>query len=357
MKQLTLHPIYIENNDFVELHRILKSYKNQKIFLLIDENTKEFCLPLLYQMVLAHRVIIIEIQSGEVNKNIETCKIIWEELLKNQANRKSLLINLGGGVLTDIGGFVAATFKRGINFVNIPTTVLGVADAAIGGKTGVDLALFKNQIGVFTKPEAVLINSVFFKTLSIRQVNSGLAEIIKCALIADKYLWNELREKHVLQIVNWDHIIQESVRVKMDIVSKDPLETGERKLLNFGHTIGHAIETYSLKNDDDALLHGEAIAIGIICESYLSVRKNKLSEDALNEIVRYLFNHYHSYNLQSEAIEELIEFMVQDKKNTDNQINFTLISKIGKGVIDQYLGLNEIREALRFYIRYINTTD
>ncbi len=357
MNPLTLHPIHIENKDFVELHKILKSYQSQKIFLLIDENTKEFCLPFLRTKVLAFKMIVIEIKSGEINKTIRTCETIWEQLLLHQANRNSLLINLGGGVLTDIGGFVAATFKRGISFVNIPTTVLGAADAAIGGKTGVDLAMYKNQIGVFTKPEAVIINSGFFKTLPIRQVNSGLAEIIKCALIANNDLWNVLRERHVLQIMDWDHIIHESVRVKMDIVSRDPLEAGERKLLNFGHTIGHAIETYSLRNDDDALLHGEAIAIGIICESYLSVKKISLTENDLNEIVKYIFNHYHSYNLLPESIEDLIELMVQDKKNTDEQINFTLISRIGKGVIDQFVNLELIREALNFYIRYINTTD
>ncbi len=357
MNSLTLHPVLIENNDFIELHKILKKYQNQKKFLLIDENTREFCLPLIQTLVLAFKIIVIEIKSGEANKTIATCETIWEQLLNHQANRNSLLLNLGGGVLTDMGGFVAATFKRGINFVNIPTTVLGAADASIGGKTGVDLAMFKNQIGVFTMPETVLINSEFFKTLPIRQVNSGLAEIIKCALIANKDLWDELLERHVLQIMKWDRIIEESVKVKMDIVTRDPLEAGERKLLNFGHTIGHAIETYSLKNDEDPLLHGEAIAIGIICEAFISVEKLSLTHSDLNEIVKYLFNHYHSYNLLPKVIEELIELMIQDKKNTDDKINFTLISRIGEGVIDQYVELSLIRQALEFYIGHINTTD
>lgn len=354
---MNLHPIHIENDNFVELYQILKKYKNQKIFLLVDENTQKFCLPLIEQMVLAFKLIVIEIKSGEVNKTLATCEFIWKKLLESQANRNAILVNLGGGVLTDMGGFVAATFKRGIKFINIPTTVLGASDAAIGGKTGVDLAMFKNQIGVFAKPEAVLINSSFFKTLPVRQVNSGLAEIIKSALIADKKLWNVLLERHVLQIIKWDHIIHESVKVKMDIVSRDPFEAGDRKLLNFGHTIGHAIETYSLKHDENALLHGEAIAIGIICEAFISVKKLGLSDKSLKTIVRYLFNHYHAYNLESSALEELVALMVQDKKNTNDQINFTLLRNIGEGVIDQYVDLNLIKESLEFYIGHINTTD
>ena len=352
-----LHPIYFENKNFVDVQHILKSFQNQKIFLLVDENTKELCLPLLSPSLALFEVVIIEIKSGEIHKTINTCKFIWEQLLLNQANRNSLLINLGGGVLTDIGGFVAATFKRGIKFLNIPTTVLGAADAALGGKTGVDLEMFKNQVGVFTKPEAVLITSEFFKTLPIRQVNSGLAEIIKCALIADRALWDVLLEKHVLKIVKWDQIIHDSVKVKMDIVSRDPYEAGERKLLNFGHTIGHAVETYSLKYDNDALLHGEAIAIGMICEAYISFKKLSLSETELNQIVKYIFNHYHPYNIEPSTITDLIALMAQDKKNTNDQINFTLINGIGEGVIDQYVDISMIGEAIAFYIRQINTTE
>lgn len=356
MSQLKMHPIHIDDTGFQNFQEILRSFKNQKIFLLIDENTRAFCLPLIQPILNNFKIIVIEINSGEVNKTIKTCEFIWEKLLIHQANRNSLLINLGGGVLTDIGGFVAATYKRGINFLNIPTTVLGAADAAIGGKTGVDFKMFKNQIGIFTTPTAVIINSDFFKTLPIRQVYSGLAEIIKSALIADKELWQVLLDKPVLQIMNWDHIINESVKVKTEIVLRDPFEQGDRKLLNFGHTIGHAIETFSLKYDEDPLLHGEAVALGMICESYISIKKLSLSQTEFDQILEYLFNHYHAYDIDSKRIDDIISLMLQDKKNSDNLINFTLISEIGKGVINQFIDAIEIRKALEFYIEYINIT-
>jgi len=351
-----MHPIHIDDMDFQNFKEILRSFQNQKIFVLIDENTREFCLPLIQPILNNFKIILIEIKSGEANKTIKTCEFIWEKLLIYQANRNSLLINLGGGVLTDIGGFVAATYKRGINFLNIPTTVLGASDAAIGGKTGVDFKMFKNQIGIFTTPTAVIINADFFKTLPIRHVYSGLAEIIKSALIANKDLWQVLLDKNVLQIMNWDHFLNESVKVKTDIVLRDPFEQGDRKLLNFGHTIGHAIETFSLKYDEDPLLHGEAIALGMICESYISLKKLSLSQAEFDQILEYLFNHYHAYDIDPKSIDDIISLMIQDKKNTDNQINFTLIRKIGEGVTDQFIDTKEIRKALEFYIDYINTT-
>ncbi len=351
-----MHPIYIENKDFSELIQILTPFQHQKIFLLVDEKTRLHCKPLLDAALHDFRLITIEIKSGEINKTIQTCEFIWENLLYHQANRNSLLINLGGGVLTDIGGFVAATFKRGIKFINVPTTVLGAADAAVGGKTGVDLKMFKNQVGLFTMPEAVIIHPAFFKTLPIRQVNSGLAEIIKSALIADKNLWQVLLDSQVLKIIKWEEILNESVRVKTEIVRKDLFETGDRKLLNFGHTIGHAIETFSLKHDEDPLLHGEAVALGMICESYLSFKKLGLSESDLNHIVKYIFNHYHLYDVVEENIDEIIELMVHDKKNIDSNINFTLLSKIGEARIDQFVDLDMIREALKFYVEHINNT-
>lgn len=356
MSQLKMHPIHIDDMGFQNFQEILRSFQNQKIFLLIDENTRAFCVPLIQTIVTDFKIIVIEIKSGEINKTLKTCEFIWEKLLTHQADRNSLLINLGGGVITDIGGFVAATYKRGINFLNIPTTVLGAADAAIGGKTGIDFKMFKNQIGIFTTPTAVIINSDFFKTLPIRQASSGLAEIIKSALIANKELWQILLDKPVLQIMNWDRIINESVKVKTDIVSRDPFEQGDRKLLNFGHTIGHAVESFSLKHDEDPLLHGEAIALGMICESYISMKKLSLSQVEFDQILEYLFNHYHAYDINPKSIDDIISLMIQDKKNTDNQINFTLINEIGNGEINQFVDAIEIRKALEFYIEYINST-
>ncbi len=344
-----MHPIYNENEQFECLAKLLIKFKGQKIFVLVDENSKRFCLPLIRPTLKTYDTIIIEIQSGEGNKTLRTCEFIWNFLLEKKADRNSILLNLGGGIITDIGGFVASTYKRGIKFVNIPTTVLGMVDAAIGGKTGIDFKMFKNQIGVFSYPEAVIINPAFIKTLAVRQLNAGLAEIIKSALISDASLWDRLVKEQGLEIANWEPFITNSLKIKNTIVSEDPIEKGIRKLLNFGHTIGHAIETYSLKKDDVPLLHGEAVAIGIICEAYLSTKLLKLPASQLDQIISFITEHYHFYQIKAESVEVIIELMMQDKKNEYGKINLTLISSIGLGVIDQYCDLELIERSLRFY--------
>lgn len=345
----TIHPIYSENEQFECFANLLINFKGQKVFVLVDENSKKFCLPLVRPILETYEAFIIEIQSGEENKTLGTCEVIWNFLLKKKADRNSVLINLGGGIITDIGGFVASTYKRGIKFINIPTTVLGMVDAAIGGKTGIDLKMLKNQIGVFSYPEAVIINPIFIKTLPIRQLNSGIGEIIKSALIGDASLWDKIVKQHGLQITNWEPFITDSLKIKNAIVSEDPKEKGVRKLLNFGHTIGHAIETYSLKKDDIPLLHGEAVTIGIICEAYLSNKLIKLPAAQLDQIISFILDHYHFYEIKPEAVEVIIELMKQDKKNENGKINFSLISSIGLGVIDQYCDMELIEKSLKFY--------
>ena len=257
-----LNPIIKYGSIKEELHSFLATNKYTQVFILVDENTLEHCLPLLpnfdYQ--------IIKIESGERNKNIETCQKIWQNLLNNNADRKALLINLGGGVISDMGGFCASTYKRGIDFINIPTTLLAMVDATIGGKTGIDFGFQKNMIGLFSLAKTVLIDATFLKTLNYRQIKSGKAEMLKHGLIAN--------EQHFTQIIssaipNLD-LIKASIAIKQEIVSTDPFEKGIRKSLNFGHTLGHALEAYYLANNLD-ILHGEAIAQGMIWAIQLSV--------------------------------------------------------------------------------------
>ena len=343
-----------------------------KIFILVDENTSRHCLPsLIKENEMLKTAEIIEIKSGETNKNIETCSQIWERLSDSGADRKSLLINLGGGVITDIGGFSSSTYKRGIDFINIPTTLLSQVDASAGGKTGINLKNIKNQVGVFSNPKAVFIYPGFLKTLDKRQLLSGFSEVIKHGLIADTSYWDEIKsDKFVIfdpLSPVWKDIIARSVEIKNNIVLKDPKEKGERKVLNFGHTIGHALESYSLEKDTVPLLHGEAIAIGMICESYLSWKMLGLSRTELDDIVAFILLHYKPYPLETKADTKLIELMKHDKKNVTphasprqvggwslvrvkrDQINFTLLSQIGKPVINENCGVELIEEALKFY--------
>src|SRR5690554_6762169 len=268
------YSIFFENQ-FDSLNKFLKERSYSKIFILTDRNTGEQCLPILIAgMPVDFEYDIIEVDPGEENKNIDFCIGIWKMLLDFGAERNSLLINLGGGVVTDMGGFAASTYKRGIDFIQIPTTLLSQVDASIGGKTGIDLDTVKNIIGTFTQPQAVFINVDFLKTLDKRQLVSGFAEMIKHAFIFDANYYQELKA------FDFDHpseaMIYRSVQIKNEVVKEDPKESGLRKILNFGHTIGHAVETYSIDNDKDSLVHGEAIAIGMICEAYLSHKYNGL---------------------------------------------------------------------------------
>ncbi len=321
-----------------------------RCFILVDENTKKYCLGRLFSAVpdLAHATLI-EIESGETNKNIEVCKHIWRALSEGGADRKTMLINLGGGVIGDIGGFCASTFKRGIRFINIPTTLLAQVDASVGGKTGIDLNSLKNEIGTFSEPQAVFIYPDFLETLDARQLNSGFAEIVKHALIADERLWKEIMHVNTADIRSLVPLITRSVEIKNGIVKSDPKEEDNRKVLNFGHTIGHAIESWSFESDEVTLLHGEAIAIGMICESYVSYRKAKLSELSLREITSFLLSSFNPAKIDSFAFNRLIELMKHDKKNEKGEINFTLISAIGKAEINRNISADIIRESLKYY--------
>ena len=342
------HPVIIGDESVSELNDFLVTEKHSTIFILVDESTKKHCFPKLKKKVtLLQKANVICIKSGEKNKNIRTCEKIWKELSKQNADRKSLIVNLGGGVITDLGGFAASTYKRGIDFINIPSTLLAQVDASVGGKTGIDFSGFKNQVGTFAFPKAVFIIPSFLKTLGKRHLLSGFAEVIKHGLIADENYWHSIKKINPLKTNNWEEIIFRSIQIKNEVVSKDPYEKGLRKTLNFGHTIGHAIESASLKTKKN-LLHGEAIAIGMICESYLSRKCCGLSGDALNEISTPIALLFHSKEIKHSS-KKLLQLMKQDKKNNSSEINFTLINSIGKAVINNYCTEELIDEAIHFF--------
>ena len=279
------YPVHIGENALQKLKDYLQQNTYSQYFILVDENTLQFCISDVIQNVeILKDAEVIETESGEENKVIEVVTQVWLAMSDLHADRKALVINLGGGVLGDMGGFIASTYKRGLDFINIPTTLLSMVDSSVGGKLGIDLGGLKNQIGVFNFPKGVFIDPQFLSTLEPRQLKSGFAEVLKHALIKGANYWDEVKNIDLQEFEDWTKIIHHSVEIKNQVVLKDPKEKGERKILNFGHTIGHAIETYHLENFKDFYLHGEAIAIGMVVEAILSVEKTNLKEEQLNEL-------------------------------------------------------------------------
>lgn len=343
--------VYFEEN-LESLLPFIEQKGYSQVLVLVDRNTNDHCLPVLQNAIpdLIH-YDIIEVDPGEENKNIDFCIGVWKTMLDFGADRKALLINLGGGVVTDMGGFAASTYKRGIDFIQIPTTLLSQVDASVGGKTGIDLDNVKNIIGTFTQPQAVFISTQFLQTLDDRQLLSGFAEVIKHGLIQDKALY-EICKSVDLENISAD-LVYQSVQIKNNVIRQDPTEKGLRKILNFGHTIGHAIEGYSLYNDDTPLLHGEAIAIGMICEAYLSHKFTGLSQEELNDITDTFVSNYPSYSYSADQYETFIELMRNDKKNEDNKIGFALLTKIGVCTFNIYVDVDDIKSALDYYLDII----
>jgi 3-dehydroquinate synthase len=341
------YPIYFSDT-IAELVKFIKKGNYSRFFVLTDENTAKHCLPVLREHIdTLDNFDIIEINSGEESKNIDFCIGVWKMLIDFSADRDSLLINLGGGVISDLGGFAASTYKRGIDFVHVPTTLLSQVDASVGGKTGIDMDNIKNIIGTFTQPKAVFIEHSFLQTLPARQILSGLAEMLKHGLIADAGYWNLLKNSDLKKPS--PELIYKSVEIKNKVVIEDPHEKGIRKSLNFGHTVGHAVETYSLVNDKNPLTHGEAIAIGMICEAKLSNLKVDLSDAELTEITETLSNLYTKYKIAASCYKELHNIMLKDKKNQSGKINCTLLTNIGQCRIDNVCTEDELCESLRFY--------
>ena len=328
------------------LPNFLAEHKYSKVFVVVDENTKQHCLPILQNVLTA--IEIIETKSGEIYKNLATCEFIWQQLIEQNADRKSVIINLGGGVIGDMSGFAASCYKRGIDFINIPTTLLSQVDSSIGGKLGIDFKYGKNLIGLFRNPKLVLVSSQFLKTLPKRQFINGWSEIIKHALIKDKAQWLVYQNTDIHNC-DMNAIVFHSLQIKKAVVEADPYENGLRKILNFGHTIGHAIEAYSLEHDETPLLHGEAIAIGMICESYLSVKKCGLTQDELNEITKLILKYFPKYNIENYNTDKIIASMLSDKKNNATKILAALLSEIGNSVFDIEINKDEILESLNYY--------
>src|SRR5690606_12411785 len=342
------YSVFFENN-LESLAKFVTSRAYSQILVLVDRNTNDHCLPIL-QSALSEITDydIIEIDPGEENKNIDFCIGVWKTMLDFGADRKALMINLGGGVVTDMGGFAASTFKRGIDFIQIPTTLLSQVDASVGGKTGIDLDHIKNIIGTFTQPQAVFISGKFLETLDDRQMRSGFAEVIKHGLIRDKELFFRVKDID-LSSDPLDDIIFRSVEIKNEVITQDPTESGLRKILNFGHTVGHAVEAYSLIHDENPLLHGEAIALGMICEAYIAHKINGLSAEDLTQVVASFDSRFERYTFTEEIYPELIALMQNDKKNDGKKLGFALLSEIGKCDYDRYVVEELIIESLDFY--------
>lgn len=324
----------------------LKGVSFSKIFILVDENTKSHCLPLL-ERDLPESCQLIQIKAGEANKTLDTCQLIWQSLTDANADRQALIINLGGGVICDMGGFCARTYKRGIRFWNIPTTLLSQVDASVGGKLGVDFGAFKNQIGLFSEPEMVFVDTIFFNTLPKDEIISGFAEMVKHALIRDGDMFYELLEQNISDM-DWQKWVPKSVTIKQDVVEQDPTEKGIRKILNFGHTVGHAIESYFLSKDN-VLKHGEAIAIGMVAETYLSVYKGMLAKDDGDLIINYLLRIFPQKEIDKIAISAITDLALQDKKNMNGKINAVLLGNIGEAVYDSEITEDDIRISLAYY--------
>jgi 3-dehydroquinate synthase len=349
--QANNYPIHFNEKAYEALNLHLKENKYSNLFLIVDSNTNEYCsskfLPYLETDL---TIEIIEFEAGEENKNIETCVQIWNVLTELGADRKSLVINLGGGVVTDLGGFVASTFKRGIDFINIPTTLLSMVDASVGGKTGVDLGNLKNQIGVINVPQMVLIDTSYLETLSQNEMRSGLAEILKHGLIYDKAYWEQFLDLNAIDFADFDELIHRSVVIKNEIVSQDPTEKNIRKSLNFGHTLGHAIESYFLENENKTtLLHGEAIAIGMILESYISLNMNLITLQEYLQIKTTIKTIFEDITIEAKDIDPILELLIHDKKNEYGTVQFALIEGIGKIKINQSVENELILKAFEDY--------
>ncbi len=349
--QASTYAIFFNNKGYEALNIYLQKNRYSNIFVLVDSNSNDKCLNhFLPYIVTDLKIEIVEFENGEINKNIETCIEIWKVLTELGGDRKTLIINLGGGVVTDLGGFVASTFKRGIDFINIPTTLLSMVDASIGGKNGVDLGNLKNQIGTITNPKMVIIDKDYLQTLEQPEMRSGLAEMLKHGLIADNNYWKKFQDLSAIDADQLIELIYDSIIIKNNVVTQDPTENGIRKALNFGHTLGHAIESYFLENENKkTLLHGEAIAIGMILESYISMLKKLISEIEYLEIKTTINSIFEKIIFNEDDIEPILELLIHDKKNEYGQIQFALLDGIGKIKINQFVENELIYAAFEDY--------
>lgn len=345
------YQIHLGDTGYQQFNQLLADQGYTSVFILVDSHTNDNCAPrFLAELATEIRIEIIEIEPGEAQKTIESCVEIWQILTELGADKKSVLVGLGGGVINDLGGFVAATYKRGIDFIAVPTTLLAMVDAAIGGKNGVDLGYLKNQIGLISIPKLVLVDVEFLASLPQNEMRSGLAEMLKHGLIFDKPYWELFQDLSQLDSEYLEVLIVRSIEIKNSIVLQDPTEKGLRKALNFGHTMGHAIESYFLKNPNKtSLLHGEAIAIGMQLEAYLSVQKGLLENNYYREIKSTLRSLYSAVSFDENDIDEIEKLLIHDKKNEGGKVLFVLLTEIGKCTFNQTVEKEWIKAAFLDY--------
>lgn len=324
--------------------------EHDKVFILTDVHTKELCLPLLDSLLSTTSAFVITVGAEDLNKNIQTLAEVWQFLSENGATRHSLLINLGGGMITDLGGFAASTFKRGINYINIPTTLLAMVDASVGGKTGINFNGLKNEVGVFNPAKYVLVDTDFLRTLDIYNILSGYAEMLKHGLISDCSHWSALLnfDFNDIDYALLKSLVERSIQVKENIVTEDPFEKGIRKALNFGHTVGHAFESMALTRKSP-ILHGYAVAYGMVCELYLSCIQTGFPKYKMHQTIHFIKENYGTYSFGCDDYEQLYSLMQHDKKNQGGQINFTLLGEVRDIKIDQHADKQRIFEAFDFY--------
>ena len=345
MNQRVIISTHLEN----ELVSALSECEHDKLFVLTDTTTQEMCLPVLQKFYCMKEAKVITIPASDSHKDIESLMMVWKGLQEGGASRHSCMINLGGGMVTDLGGFAASTFKRGINFINIPTTLLAMVDASVGGKTGINFGGLKNEVGVFNDSKFVILDTEFLKTLDAENSCSGYAEMLKHGLISTEAMWEELVSFDLANpdLKQLQRMVGDSVKVKERIVEQDPHEKGIRKALNLGHTFGHAFESWALKRKP--ILHGYAVAFGLIPELYLSVAKTGFPTEKMRQTVTFIKENYSTLNITCDDYDELIELMQHDKKNQNGIINFTMLGAIGDIRINQTATTEEIKEALDFF--------
>lgn len=341
-----MDPIIFSSEANHALSGVLAQLSYSKLVVLTDANTQSQCLPIV-SSILSQNTIFISVRPGEIQKNLETCTEIWTQMTEAALDRKALMLNLGGGVITDMGGFCASLYKRGIRFLNMPTTLLSQVDASVGGKLGVDFNGLKNHLGVFNEPETVIIAPEFLKTLPKTELRSGYAEILKHGLIRDKAYFAKLKAENWAS-QDWESLIIHSVEIKKAVVEADPKEAGLRKILNFGHTIGHAFESYFLDSENH-LLHGEAIALGMICEGFLSFEKNAFSFDELDQLTEKMFKIYGKVEFSLNDLDPILDLCLQDKKNEGSTLLFSLLNSIGDCTYNIPVTREEIKEAILYY--------
>ena len=345
------YDIFISNQNSSLINKFISKNKYSKVFILVDSNTNKYCLDLfLEKHLIGIDFKIVKIKEGEKNKNTKNLYSAWTKISKLGGDRNSLLINLGGGLVSDLGGFVASTYNRGIDFINVPTTLLSIVDASIGGKVGINIGRLKNQVGVFNYPKLILIDTSFLETLPKREINSGFAEMLKHGLIFEKNYYKTLSELKNIDSKLSTELIYNSIKIKNEVVNRDPKEKDFRKILNFGHTLGHAIESHFLgKKKAKNLLHGEAISIGMILESYISYKILKLPYEQCKNIKQTINNNFKKVKINKEDLKSIVRLIKFDKKNRGEKVLFVLLYEIGKIKIDIEVPKKIVIESFEFY--------